>query len=148
MIVILQRVSCASVTVDDKCVAKIEKGLLALVGIEKGDSEEDTKYLANKTIELRIFADSNGKMNRSLEDIKGQLLAVSQFTLLAQWRNGRRPGFTKAAPPEEGNRLYESYVDFVRARGVTVETGIFAADMQVALTNDGPVTLILDTKKE
>lgn len=148
MIVILQRVSKASVTVDEKCVASIDSGLLALVGIEKGDSEEDTKYLAGKTTELRIFADQNGKMNKSVQDIGGKVLAVSQFTLLAEWRKGRRPGFTNAASPEEGNRLYEKYVEFVKSSGVGVETGIFAADMQVELINDGPVTLVLDTNKE
>lgn len=145
MKVVLQRVSSADVVVDAKCVAEIKQGLLALVGIEKEDSEEDVAYLAQKTVELRIFSDPDGKMNLSLKDIGGKLLAVSQFTLLADWRKGRRPGFTKAASPDEGNRLYERYVDKVRSYGVEVECGVFAADMKVSLTNDGPVTLILET---
>ena len=145
MKVVLQRVTRADVVIDAKCVAEIERGLVALVGIEKGDTEEDVAYLAQKTVELRIFSDADGKMNLSLRDIEGKLLAVSQFTLLADWRKGRRPGFTKAASPEEGKRLYESYVEKVRSFGIDVECGVFAADMKVSLTNDGPVTLILDT---
>ena len=145
MKVVLQRVSSANVVVDAKCVAEIGKGYLALVGIEQGDSEENVQFLAKKTVELRVFADEEGKMNRPLLDVSGELLAVSQFTLLADWRKGRRPGFTKAASPEEGKRLYELYVSKVRDFGVSCGCGIFGADMKVSLVNDGPVTLLLDT---
>lgn len=145
MKVVLQRVSSANVVVDAKCVAEIKHGYLALVGIEQGDTEENVQFLAKKTVELRVFEDDAGKMNRSLIDVSGEVLAVSQFTLLADWRKGRRPGFTKAASPEEGNRLYELYVSKVREHGVSCACGVFGADMKVSLTNDGPVTLILDT---
>lgn len=145
MRVVLQRVSAANVVVDNRTVGEIGTGLVALVGIERGDCETEVRFLAQKTVELRIFSDEEGKMNRSLVDVGGEVLAVSQFTLLADWRKGRRPGFKRAAEPEEGKRLYEHYVQVLRELGVNVATGIFAADMKVSLTNDGPVTLVLDT---
>ncbi len=145
MRIVLQRVSSANVTVDGNRVGEIGKGLVALVGVEIGDCETEVQFLAQKTVELRIFSDDAGKMNLSLLDISGELLAISQFTLLADWKKGRRPGFKRAAAPEIANKLYEQYVSIIRELGVTVATGIFAADMKVSLTNDGPVTLILDT---
>lgn len=144
MKIVLQRVSEARVEVAGQVVGQIERGLLALVGVGQGDTENEAVWLADKTVELRVFPDEAGKMNRSLLDVGGSLLAVSQFTLLGDCRKGRRPAFTAAAPPEEANRLYECYADQVAARGVPVERGIFAADMQVHLINDGPVTLIID----
>lgn len=144
---VLQRVSSASVTVDGQRVGEIGHGLLILLGVQSGDRDEDSVYLAGKTVDLRIFEDEQGKMNRSLIETGGQALIVSQFTLFADWRKGRRPGFTRAASPAEGNRLYEHFVEHVRSRGVTVGTGVFGAHMEVALVNDGPVTLILDTNE-
>lgn len=144
---VLQRVSSASVTVDGQRVGEIGHGLLILLGVQNGDRDEDSVYLAGKTVDLRIFEDDQGKMNRSLIETGGKALVVSQFTLFADWRKGRRPGFTRAASPAEGNRLYEHFVEQVRGRGVTVVTGVFGAHMEVALVNDGPVTLILDTNE-
>lgn len=144
---VLQRVSSASVTVDGQRVGEIGHGLLILLGVQNGDRDEDSVYLAGKTVDLRIFEDDQGKMNRSLIETGGKALIVSQFTLFADWRKGRRPGFTRAASPAEGNRLYEHFVEQVRGRGVTVATGVFGAHMEVALVNDGPVTLILDTNE-
>ncbi|MCA9803316.1 MAG: D-tyrosyl-tRNA(Tyr) deacylase [Cyanobacteria bacterium HKST-UBA02] len=141
---VLQRVREASVEVDGKKVAETGPGLLVLLGVENGDSDAEAEYLAQKSVDLRIFADENGKMNRSLLEIGGQALVVSQFTLLADWRKGRRPGFTRAAAPEEGRRLYEHYATCVEQKGVTVATGVFGADMKVSLVNDGPVTLLLE----
>jgi D-aminoacyl-tRNA deacylase len=148
MKVILQRVTSASVTVLGKTVGQIGKGLLILVGVETGDTEADSTYLAKKTVDLRIFSDADNKMNLSLLDAGGQVLAVSQFTLIADWKNGRRPGFSRAARPDEGNRLYEHYKESLRKLGVHVEAGVFGAHMDVALVNDGPVTLILETQPE
>lgn len=142
---ILQRVTSASVTVDGKTVGAIGKGLLILLGVETGDSEAESTYLAQKTVDLRIFADADNKMNLSVIDAGGQVLVVSQFTLIADWKKGRRPGFSRAARPDEGNRLYEHYMECIRQHGVHVEAGIFGAHMDVALVNDGPVTLILET---
>lgn len=144
---VLQRVSAASVTVDGAVVGAIGQGILLLLGVEKGDGEADVDWLLRKTIELRIFADDAGKMNRSLLDIGGGLLAVSQFTLAGNCAKGRRPSFDSAAPPAEGQRLYDLFVARARATGVPVATGIFQADMQVALVNDGPVTFLLESRK-
>lgn len=141
---VLQRVSKASVTVDGNVVGAIDRGLVVLLGVEQGDSEQDGAFLAKKTVEMRIFPDEEGKMNRSLQDVGGRLLVISQFTLIADWKKGRRPSFIKAAPPEEGNRLYEHFVKEVRALGVDAQTGIFGAHMDVALVNEGPVTMILE----
>jgi D-tyrosyl-tRNA(Tyr) deacylase len=141
---VLQRVSQASVVVDGKEVGAIGAGLMILVGVEKGDDERDAAFIARKSVELRIFNDEAGKMNLSVKDIGGGILVVSQFTLPADWKKGRRPSFTRAAEPAEGQRLYEHFCEQLRALDVPVATGIFAADMKVSLVNDGPVTMILD----
>ena len=143
---VLQRVTQASVTVDGAVVGTIAKGLLVLVGVAKGDEESDGLYLAEKIRTLRIFSDEQGKMNRSLADIGGAVLLVSQFTLLGRTANGRRPSFDEAAPPGEARRLYEQLATDLRAHGTPVETGVFAAHMQVSLLNDGPVTFVLDSR--
>lgn len=142
---ILQRVSTASVTVDTQVVGAIGPGLLVLLGVTTGDSESDARLLAEKTVQMRIFADDEGRFNRSLLDSQGAVLVVSQFTLYADLRRGRRPSFAAAAPPDIAAPLVEHYVVALRASGVTVATGVFGAMMQVALINDGPVTLILDS---
>ena len=144
MRIVLQRVTSANVEVDEKVVGSIQHGLLALVGVAHDDSEEQAKWLADKTVELRIFPDEAGKMNRSLIDVGGSLLVVSQFTLMGDCRKGRRPAFTAAGAPELAERLYARYADYVLERGVRVERGIFAADMKVSLVNDGPVTMVID----
>lgn len=142
---VIQRVSSAKVEVEGKSVGAIAKGILVLLGVEKGDMEKDADLLAEKIVGLRIFEDEAGKMNLSLADVEGKLLVVSQFTLAGNCSKGRRPSFDSAAPPEEANRLYEYFVAKTRALGVPVATGIFQANMQVTLTNDGPVTFILQT---
>jgi len=142
---VIQRVSAASVVVDSNVVGKIDAGTLVLLAVEKGDSEADAKWLAKKIVELRMFADGDGKMNLSLKEISGSILAISQFTLAGSCEKGRRPSFTSAASPDEGKRLYEEFVQQVRSLEVTVATGIFQADMQVSLINDGPVTFILES---
>lgn len=145
---VLQRVSSAQVTVADEVVGRIGRGFLVLLGVAVGDSEEDARYLAEKIARLRIFEDEAGKMNLSLQEVGGELLAVSQFTLLADCRQGRRPGFSAAAPPALAKALYEGFVAMVRQRGLAVATGIFQAEMAVQLVNEGPVTILLDSKKE
>lgn len=144
---VLQRVRRARVTVAEEEVGACGAGLMILLGVAAGDDAKDAAYLAEKTAGLRIFEDAEGKMNLSVEEIKGELLVVSQFTLLGDCRKGRRPGFSAAAPPEEADRLYLTYVELLRQRGLTVATGRFRADMQVELVNDGPVTMLLDSKK-
>ncbi|MEW4454180.1 D-aminoacyl-tRNA deacylase [Bremerella sp. JC817] len=144
---VVQRVSEAHVKVDGNIVGQIERGLMVLLGVAEGDTEADLKYLVEKTIHLRIFEDDEGKMNRSVVDIGGSILAISQFTLLGDARKGRRPSFITAARPEEANQMYQEYVRRIRDEGVLVETGIFQADMKVSLVNDGPVTLLLDSSK-
>ena len=144
MRVVLQRVTSASVTVEAQVVGEIGHGLLVLVGIGHGDTQAEVQWLADKTADLRIFEDENGKMNRSVSDINGSVLVVSQFTLLGDCRKGRRPAFTDAAEPGLSKQLYETYADLLHKRGLNVQRGIFAADMKVALVNDGPVTMIID----
>jgi len=143
---ILQRVSEASVEVDGEMVGQIDRGLLVLVCAMEGDRDEQAAFLARKIAALRIFQDDQGKMNRSVKDIGGGVLAVSQFTLAAEWRKGNRPGFSKAAAPEEGKRLYDLFCKNLKAEGLSIATGIFAADMKVRLLNDGPVTIPMDTE--
>ena len=142
---LLQRVLRASVTVDGAVVGEIGPGLLALIGVAKPDNAASAEYLAEKVVNLRIFSDDAGKMNRSLLDTGGALLAVSQFTLYGDCRKGRRPGFDLAAPAEQARALYEYFVEKARLSGVPVETGVFQAHMAVSLTNDGPVTFMLET---
>jgi D-tyrosyl-tRNA(Tyr) deacylase len=137
-------VDAAGVSVDGKVVGEIGAGLMILVGVEKGDTEDVVRWTAKKSAELRIFRDEAGKMNRSVQDVGGAVLAVSQFTLLADCRKGRRPGFDRAAPPDEGERLYELYCSELRALGLRVETGVFGAEMVVDIRNHGPVTIILE----
>lgn len=143
MIALLQRVRNASVTVDQKVIGEIGHGLLALVCAEKGDTEENCEKLAKKVIAYRIFEDDAGKMNKSLSDIQGEILVVSQFTLAADTAKGLRPSFTPAADPQTGKKLYEDFVEKVRASGLKVQMGSFGAHMQVSLVNDGPVTIWL-----
>ena len=144
---VLQRVSRARVVISDREHSSIGSGILVLLGVEKGDTPEDAATLTKKIVELRIFEDAAGKMNRSLLEVKGAILAVSQFTLLGDCRKGRRPSFDDAAPPDEARQLYEVFVENVRASGVPVETGVFQATMNVELVNEGPVTFILDSRK-
>ncbi len=144
---VLQRVSEARVKVENETVGAIGRGLLVLLGVEEGDGVQDAAQLAKKTAELRLFEDREGKMNLSVEEVGGEVLVVSQFTLAADCRKGRRPGFSRAAAPETANSLYEHYVALLRDRGLTVATGRFQAMMQVALINDGPVTFLLDSRK-
>jgi D-tyrosyl-tRNA(Tyr) deacylase len=144
---VLQRVSRASVTVDGQVVGRIDAGWLVLLGVAKGDLDDDADRLAEKVSVLRAFADDAGKMNRSVAEAGGGVLVVSQFTLLADCRGGRRPSFTEAADPGEAERLYLQFVDKVKATGLPVVTGTFRADMKVELVNDGPVTFLLDSRK-
>ena len=143
---VIQRVSSASVTVDGSIVGQIGAGILVLLGVEKGDQESAATWLAEKIVTLRIFEDDGGKMNLSVADIGGSVLAVSQFTLAGNCEKGRRPSFDTAAPAEEGKRLYDFFVSELKRLGLTVETGIFQADMKVSLINDGPVTFILERR--
>ncbi len=145
---VIQRVTQSSVVVDDSVTGEIKQGLLVLLGVEKEDSADDLKYTFGKTTGLRVFEDEAGKMNLSLLDISGQLLVVSQFTLLGDVRKGRRPSFIDAAPPEVANRIYEEFISMARAKGIDVQTGVFQADMAVHLINDGPVTILVDSRKK
>jgi len=142
---VIQRVSSASVAVAGEVVGAIGQGILVLIGVEKGDGQRDADWLAEKISTLRIFEDEAGKMNRSLGEINGEILAVSQFTLAGNCAKGRRPSFDSAAPPAEAVRLYDYFVETVRRLGVPVATGVFQAMMQVSLVNDGPVTFVLES---
>ena len=144
---VVQRVSRASVTVEGKTTGEVEKGYMVLVGVEQGDGEADMRYCAEKVAGLRVFEDGEGKMNLSVKDVGGAVLAVSQFTLLGDARHGRRPSFSYAARPEEANALYEDFCQALRAAGIRVETGVFQTHMEVSLVNDGPVTILLDSRK-
>ncbi len=145
---VIQRVTRASVVVDEKITGEIKAGLLVLLGVEAGDTEEDLKYTYNKTVGLRVFEDDQEKMNLSLADVKGQMLVVSQFTLLGDVRKGRRPSFNNAGEPEMANRFYEMFVERGRQEGFDVQTGIFQAAMAVELVNDGPVTILVDSRRK
>ena len=144
---VIQRVTRASVSVDGRVAGEVAAGLMVLLGVGRQDNPESAAYLAEKIVNLRIFSDDAGKMNLSLLDTGGAALVVSQFTLYGDTRRGRRPSYIQAAPPEEANRLYEEFVRSMRALGVTVETGVFQAHMQVEMVNDGPVTILLDSEK-
>ncbi len=144
---VIQRVTASKVTVDSDIVGEIKKGINALIGIECGDNEEDVRYMADKIIGLRIFEDAEGKMNLSLNDIGGSILAISQFTLYGDARKGKRPSFTQAASFEEGKKLYDTFVEIIRQQNIPIQTGIYGADMSVEIINDGPVTILLDSKK-
>ena len=146
---VIQRVSFASVTIDSKIVADIQKGLLVLVGIEDADTQEDIEWLSQKIINLRIFGDENDVMNLSVKDINGEIIVVSQFTLHALTKKGNRPSYIKASRPEIAIPMYESFVHKIENElGKKVQTGIFGADMKVALLNDGPVTIVMDSKNK
>ncbi|WP_456439282.1 D-aminoacyl-tRNA deacylase [Caldithrix abyssi] len=146
MKVVVQRVKQASVKVDGKTVGQIGKGLLLLIGVDQKDDEEDIAFVADKCVNLRIFEDEQGKMNRSLLEVGGEILAISQFTLLGDTRKGRRPSFINAADPQKGDAFYQKFIERLRQHGVKVETGIFGAMMDVELLNYGPVTLIVESK--
>lgn len=146
MIAVVQRVTNADVKIDGRVNGKIDDGLLVLLGVGNGDTEEDMKYIADKIIKLRIFSDENDKMNLSLEDVGGSMLVISQFTLYGDCSHGRRPYFGNAMEPVSANEMYEKFVAYIREQGIHTETGEFGADMKVSLTNDGPVTIILESK--
>ena len=144
---VIQRVERASVSVEGEIRGQIGAGFLVLIGVEEGDGDAEFRYIAEKVPNLRVFEDEQGKMNRSLLDVGGELLAVSQFTLLGDARGGRRPSFITAARPETADPMYERLVADWRARGIRVETGVFGAHMKVSLVNDGPVTILLDSRR-
>lgn len=143
---VVQRVTNADVKIDGRENGKIDNGLLVLLGVGNGDTEEDMKYIADKIIKLRIFSDENDKMNLSLEDVGGSMLVISQFTLYGDCSHGRRPYFGNAMEPVTANEMYEKFVAYIKEQGIHTETGEFGADMKVSLTNDGPVTIILESK--
>lgn len=144
---VVQRVKCASVSVENKVIGQIGKGILLLLGVEDDDEQKDLEYMIDKVPNLRIFEDENGKMNKSLADENGELLVVSQFTLLGDARRGRRPSFIRAAVPDKAIPMYEGFISKMKEKGITVQCGEFGASMQVELINDGPVTILLDSKK-
>ena len=144
---VVQRVASSRVTVDERVTGEVNKGLLVLLGVTHDDTSKDVDYMVDKVTNLRIFEDENDKMNLSLKDIGGEVMAVSQFTLYGDARKGRRPSFSDAARPDVANPLYEEFVEKLRAQGITVGTGVFGAHMMVELTNDGPVTILLESKK-
>lgn len=144
---VIQKVNQSSVSVDGEVKGAIGSGFTVLIGVEEGDTEKDARYIADKITGLRIFEDDDDKLNLSIEDIGGEILAISQFTLLADARKGRRPGFTKAARPEEANALYQQVIACMREKGIHVEEGVFQTHMVVQIENDGPVTILLDSHK-
>ncbi|RCU44140.1 D-tyrosyl-tRNA(Tyr) deacylase [Chryseobacterium lacus] len=146
MKVVIQRVSEASVTVGGQIVGAISNGLLLLIGIDEQDDESDANWLVQKILNLRIFSDAEGKMNHSVQDIQGEILFISQFTLIAEYKKGNRPGFSKAAKPEQAIPLFEYFKNEISKSGLKTESGIFGADMKVSLLNDGPVTIVMDSK--
>ncbi|MDI9495824.1 MAG: D-aminoacyl-tRNA deacylase [Bacillota bacterium] len=144
---VVQRVSRARVKVEEKIIGKIDRGILLLLGVEESDEEKDLEYMCDKIPNLRIFEDEEGKMNKSLLDVGGSLLVISQFTLLGDARKGRRPSFTQAARPEKAIPMYERFIDSMKEKNITTEAGEFGAHMEVELINDGPVTILLDSKR-
>ncbi|WP_314065696.1 D-aminoacyl-tRNA deacylase [uncultured Vagococcus sp.] len=148
MKVVLQKVSQASVSVDQQVIANVGLGLMLLVGVKTGDTEKDADYLANKISKMRIFEDSEDKMNLSVHDVKGEVLSISQFTLLANTKKGNRPSFTEAAKPDEATALYDYFNEKLRETGLSVSEGQFGAHMAVSLVNDGPVTIVLDSENK
>lgn len=144
---VIQRVKCASVSIDSQITSSIQRGLVVLVGVGRDDRQEDADYLAEKTANIRIFADENGKMNLSALDLGAEVLVISQFTLYGDCRKGRRPGFSDAALPDHALALYEYYVERLRSLGLAVNTGEFGANMLVEIHNEGPVTILLDSKR-
>lgn len=144
---VVQRVKRAKVSVDDKTIGQIDHGIMLLLGVEEDDEEKDLEYMCDKVANLRIFEDEEGKMNKSILDVCGSLLVVSQFTLLGDARKGRRPSFIQAARPEKAVPMYEKFIENMIKSGLKTQTGEFGADMQVELVNDGPVTILLDSKK-
>lgn len=148
MLAVIQRVTQAQVTVQQREVGAIRHGFVVLLGVAEGDKASDAEWMADRVVGLRVFEDDSGKMNLSLKQVEGQVLVVSQFTLLGDCRKGRRPSFVRAAAPEIAEPLYEHFVAAVRSAGVTTATGVFGADMQVALVNDGPVTLVVQSRED
>ncbi|AZI54332.1 D-tyrosyl-tRNA(Tyr) deacylase [Epilithonimonas vandammei] len=146
MKVVLQRVNNSSVEVDGKVVGKIEKGLMLLIGVDETDEHSDADWLAKKILDVRVFSDDEGKMNHSVRDISGEILCISQFTLISDYKKGNRPSYIKAARPEKAIPLFEYFKEELKKSGLKIESGIFGADMKVALINDGPVTLVFDSK--
>lgn len=145
---VVQKVSSSKVTVDEEVIGQINQGLMVLLGVTHDDTSKDVDYMVDKVTNLRIFEDTEGKMNLSLKDVEGEVLVVSQFTLYGDARRGRRPSFSDAARPEVANPLYEEFVEKVKNQGINVGTGKFGAHMMVDLTNDGPVTILLESRKE
>lgn len=145
---VVQRVTKGKVTIQGETVGEIGQGLVVLLGVGQEDDQEDLEYLASKIVNLRIFYDEEGKMNRSVKDVGGQMLVVSQFTLYGDCRKGRRPSFIKAAPPDKANELYEEFVKLIEAEGIPVATGRFQEEMLVEIHNDGPVTILLDSERQ
>lgn len=146
MKVVLQRVSMASVQVDGKIAGEISQGLMLLIGVDENDENADADWLVKKVLDVRIFSDEDGKMNHSVKDIKGEILCISQFTLISDYKKGNRPSYIKAARPEKAIPLFDYFKDEIKKSGLKTESGIFGADMKVSLVNDGPVTLVLDSK--
>ena len=145
---VVQRVSSAEVRVDDKMVGRVGKGLLVYLGVGKEDTVSDIEYMAEKVSGLRIFEDENGKMNLSVKDIEGEILAISQFTLYGDVRKGKRPSFSDSAAPDKGEELYNQFISRIQGIGIRIDKGIFGAHMMVDYVNDGPVTILLDSKKQ